>query len=286
MSRFFLFLWEHRQSLLFLLLILLSLAAISLSGENRFNLARQINRTLITPFQMVVSKADYYLSLKQENERLRKNNFVLSLELYHLEQARQQNERLKALLDFSPATPIHFIACRVVSGGIGERANVFIIDKGSRHGIRINLPVLVPKGLVGKIIETDPARSVVQLYTHQDFRVSAMPSGKSERGIAGSASGGRLYLFNIPLRTSITPGDLIVSSGMGGIFPKGIPIGEVAEIEREREMGIKLRARLNPSVNLDKISELFVLADSAFVSPGAGILFETGDSLNLLWSDQ
>ncbi len=286
MSRFFLFLWEHRQSLLFLLLILLSLAAISLSGENRFNLARQINRTLITPFQMVVSKADYYLSLKQENERLRKNNFVLSLELYHLEQARQQNERLKALLDFSPATPIHFIASRVISGGIGERANVFIIDKGSRHGIRINLPVLVPEGLVGKIIETDPARSVVQLYTHQDFRVSAMPSGKTERGIAGSASGGRLYLFNIPLRTSITPGDLIVSSGMGGIFPKGIPIGEVADIEREREMGIKLRARLNPSVNLDKISELFVLADSAFVSPGAGILFETGDSLNLLWSDQ
>ncbi len=286
MSKFFLFLWEHKQSLLFLLLMLLSLVAISLSGENRFNLARRINRTIITPFQMVVSKADYYLSLKKENERLRKNNFVLSLELYRLEQARQQNKRLEKLLDFSPATPIHFIACRVISGGIGERANVFIIDKGTRHGIILNLPVLVPEGLVGKIIEADPSRSVVQLYTHQDFRVSAMPSGKSERGIAGSASGGQLYLLNIPLRTSITAGDVIVSSGMGGIFPKGIPIGEVTNIEREEEMGIKLRALLTPSVNLDKVSELFVLADSAFVSPGAGILFETGDSLNHLWSGQ
>ena len=286
MSKFFLFLWEYKQSLLFLLLMLLSLAAISLSGEHRFHLARRVNRTIITPFQMVVSKADYYISLKKENERLRKNNFVLSLELYRLEQARQQNERLKTLLDFSSQEKIHFIACRVISGGIGERANVFIIDKGTLHGIRPNLPVLVPEGLVGKTIETDPRRSVVQLFSHQDFRVSAMPSGKNERGIAGSTSNGQLYLFNIPLRTSISEGDLIVSSGMGGIFPKGIPIGQVTDVEREEEMGIKLRAQLTPSVDLNKVSELFVLADSAFVSPGAGILFEASDSLNHLWSDQ
>ena len=141
MSKFFLFLWEHKQSLLFLLLMLLSLAAVSLSGEHRFQLARRINRTIITPFQMVVSKAEYYINLKKENERLRKNNFVLSLELYRLEQARQQNERLKNLLDFSSQEEIHFIACRVVSGGIGERANVFIIDKGTQHGIKPNLPL-------------------------------------------------------------------------------------------------------------------------------------------------
>ncbi|MBW7995435.1 MAG: rod shape-determining protein MreC [Candidatus Glassbacteria bacterium] len=286
MSKFFLFLWEHKQSLLFLLLLLLCLAAISLTGRNRFQLARTINRTLITPFQMVVSKADYYISLKKENERLRKNNFVLSLELYRLEQARQQNERLKNLLDFASQTPIHFITCRVISGGIGERSNVFIIDKGNRHGISPNMPVLVPEGLVGKTIETDPGRSVVELYTHQDFRVSAMPSGKTERGIAGSAASGQLYLFNIPLRTSIEVGDLIVSSGMGGIFPKGIPVGVVNDIEREQEMGIKLRARLSASVDLDRVSEVFVLADSAFVSPGSGILFEAHDSLNHLWSDR
>lgn len=286
MSKFFLFLWEHKQSLLFLLLLLLSLAAISLSGKNRFQLARTINRAVITPFQMVVSQADYYINLKNENERLRKNNFVLSLELYRLEQARQQNERLKILLDFASQTPIHFIACRVISGGIGEQPNVFVIDKGSRHGVSPNMPVLVPEGLVGKTIETDPVSSVVQLYTHQDFRVSAMPSGKTERGIAGSAGDGQLYLFNIPLRTSIAPGDLVVSSGMGGIFPKGIPIGTVEDMEREQELGIKLRARLEPSVDLDMVSEVFVLADSAFVAPGTSILFEAQDSLNHLWSDQ
>jgi rod shape-determining protein MreC len=235
---------------------------------------------------MVVSKADYYISLKKENERLRKNNFVLSLELYRLEEAREQNRRLTSLLEFASRSSIHFIACRIVSGGLGERANVFIIDKGKVHGVQTNMPVLVPEGLVGKIIEADSRRSMVQLYTHQDFRISAMASGKAERGIAGSASGGQLYLFNIPLRTSIVTGDLIVSSGMGGIFPKGIPIGKVEDIEREKEMGIKLRARLTPSVDLDKISEVFVLADSAFVAPSAGVLYESEDSLNFLWSEQ
>jgi rod shape-determining protein MreC len=270
MSKFFLFLWDHKQSLLFLLLLLLSLAALSLSGKNRFLAARKINRTLITPFQMVVSKAEYYLNLKKENERLRKNNFVLSLELYRLEDAREQNQRLTSLLDFASRSSIHFIACRIISGGLGERANVYIIDKGTAHGIEPNMPVLVPEGLVGKTIEADSRRSMVQLYTHQDFRTS----------------GGQLYLFNIPLRTSIVAGDLIVSSGMGGIFPKGIPIGTVEDIEREEEMGIKLRARLKPAVDLDKISEVFVLADSAFVSPSAGVLYESEDSLNFLWSEQ
>ena len=70
---------------------------------------------------------------------------------------------------------------------------------------------------------------------------------------------------------------------MGGIFPKGIPIGTVTDLEKEEEMGIKLRARLNPAVNLDQVSEVFVLADTAFVSLDSGLLFEASDSLNRLW---
>ena len=285
MAKFFLFLWDHKQSLIFLLLLLLSLIALSLSGTQRFHLARQINRTIITPFQMAVSQVDYVLRLKKENEGLRKNNFILTLELFHLEEAKKQNQRLERLLDFARRAPIHFIACRVISGGLGEKPEVFIIDKGSLHGLRPNLPVLVPEGLVGKTIEIDPERTVVQLYNHQDFRVSAKPSKGEERGIAGSGPGGELYLFNIPLRTLLKEGELIVSSGMGGIFPKGIPIGTVASVEKDEEMGIKLRARLIPAVDLDKVQEVFVLADSAFVSPTAGELYEATDTLLNLWNE-
>ncbi|HLA39726.1 MAG TPA: rod shape-determining protein MreC, partial [Candidatus Glassbacteria bacterium] len=250
MSKFLLFLWEHKQSVIFLILLLLSLAALSLSGRQRFQMARSINRTIITPFQLVVSKADYFVNLEKESEQLRRNNFTLSLELYRLEEARRQNQRLERLLDFAGREPIHFIACRVVSGGLGEETDIFIIDKGTEQGVVPNLPVIVPEGLVGKTIECDPRRSVVQLYTHQDFRVSAKPANRDERAIAGSGPGGEFYLFNIPLRTGIEVGELIVSSGMGGIFPKGIPIGTVTDLEKEEEMGIKLRARLNPAVNL------------------------------------
>ncbi|MFH1068832.1 MAG: rod shape-determining protein MreC [Candidatus Glassbacteria bacterium] len=283
MSKFLLFLWEHKQSVIFLILLLISLAAISLAGRQRFYLARSINRSIITPFQSVVSRADYYINLEKENDQLRRNNFVLSLELYRMEEARKQNERLERLLEFTSRSSVHFIACRVVSGGLGEESDVFVIDKGTEQGVIPNLPVLVPEGLVGKTIECDSRRSLVQLFTHQDFRVSVKPARKDEREIAGSGPGGELYLYNIPLRTQIQTGDLIVSSGMGGVFPKGIPVGTVAEMEKEEDIGIKLRARLVPSVNLDQVSEVFVLADSTFVSPESGLLFEASDSLNRLW---
>ncbi len=286
MSKFFLFLWEHKKSLLFLLLVLLSLAALSLSSRQRFQLARRINRSVLTPFQSAVSQGDFLLSLKQENEALRRNNFLLSLEIYRLEELEKQNRRLEKLLDFVQRSPVHFIACRVVSGGLGEQAHVFIIDKGTNHGLKPNQPVLVPEGLVGKTVECDPTRSVVQLFTHPDFRVSTKPADKEERAIAGAGPGNQLYLYNIPLRTEIKPGDLIVSTGMGGIFPNGIPVGTVVSLEKEEELGIKQHALLKPAAELDRISEVFVLADSAFIAPGSGQLYQVSDSLNQAWEEQ
>jgi rod shape-determining protein MreC len=284
MSKFFLFLWEHKQNLIFLLLVLFSLLALSLPGDQRFQMARTINRSVLAPFQMVISQADYYLHLKQENESLRKSSFLLALEIYRLEEVKKQNERLERLLDFVQRSPVQFVACRVVSGGLGEKANVFIIDKGSRHGLFRNLPVLVPEGLVGKTIEVDPDWSVVQLYTHPEFRVSVKPSGKEERAIGAIGPERQIYLFNIPPRTRLEVGDLIVSSGMGGVFPKGIPVGTVDELVREENMGTQLRARLLPAVDLDKVSEVLVLIDRKYVTAESDLLFEAQDSLSQLWT--
>ena len=283
MSRFFSFLWEHRQNLLFILLVLISLAALSLSSHRRFYLARRVNRAILAPFQMVIAQADYFLHLKKENEKLLKSNFLLNLELYRLEEIKEQNERLMALLEFSRRSPAHFIACRVISGGLGEKAHIFIIDKGSEHELSGNLPVLVPEGLVGKTVEVDPKRSVVQLYNHPEFRVSVKPRGKEDRAIVGSGPDNEMYMFDIPLRNQLEPGDMIVSSGMGGIFPKGIPVGSIVGLDEEEEMGIKMRAKLEPAVDLKKVSEVFVLIDTLLVSPEGDLLFEARDSLTQLW---
>jgi len=283
MSKFFYFLWKHRQNLIFLLLILISLSALSLSSHRRFYLARKANRLILAPFQLVVAQADYFLRLKKENEELRKNNFLLTLELNRLEEVKKQNRRLEALLDFSRRSPVHFLASRVISGGLGEKPHVFIIDKGSNHGLSSNLPVLVPEGLVGKTVEVDPDRALVQLYSHPEFRVSAKPRGKEDRAIVGSGQDNEMYMFNIPLRNQLEPGDMIVSSGMGGLFPKGIPIGRIIELEEEEEMRIEMRAKMEPAVNLDQVYEVFVLVDTAFVSPGGDLMFETTDSLSQLW---
>jgi rod shape-determining protein MreC len=286
MFKFFQFLWEHRQNILFLLLVLLSLSALSMSSRQRFQIARSINRSVLTPLQIVSARVDYYVHLKQENESLRKSSFLLALEVYRLEEVKRQNERLESLLGFVQRAPVEFVACRVVSGGLGESANIFVIDKGSNHGLTVNLPVLVPEGLVGKTIEVDSRSTVVQLYTHPDFRISVKPSGKEERMIAGAGPGGQLSLYNVPIRSNLENGDLIVSSGMGGIFPKGIPVGRVVDLKREEERGIQMRAELDPVVVLDRVSEVIVLIDRDFVSPEGDLMFEAADSLTNLWNGQ
>lgn len=286
MFKFFQFLWEHRQNILFLLLVLLSLSALSMSSRQRFQMARSINRSVLTPLQMVSARVDYYIHLKQENESLRKSSFLMALEVYRLEEVKRQNERLESLLGFVQRAPVEFVACRVISGGLGESANIFVIDKGSNHGLTVNLPVLVPEGMVGKTIEVDSRSAVVQLYTHPDFRISVKPSGKEERMIAGAGPNGQLSLYNIPIRSNLEKGDLIVSSGMGGIFPKGIPVGRVVDLKREEERGIQMRAELDPVVVLDRVSEVIVLIDRDFVSPEGDLMFEAADSLTNLWNGQ
>jgi rod shape-determining protein MreC len=107
-----------------------------------------------------------------------------------------------------------------------------VLSAGSRDGVRPFSPVVSPEGIVGMVNTVDPTMSIAILWTHPDFRVSAMTADGTAFGIVASHLGGGperylLEMRGVPLRSTLEPGTLILSSGLGGVYPRGIPIGTV-----------------------------------------------------------
>lgn len=143
-----------------------------------------------------------------------------------------ENDRLRKLIGLGARLRWGFVPAEALhSRGIRDESTV-ILSAGSRAGVARLSPVIAPEGLVGVVDAVDPTMSHAMLWTHPDFRVSAMSADASAFGIAqahlASATGGYLLeLRGVPFRANLKPGALIVSSGLGGVWPRGIPVGVV-----------------------------------------------------------
>lgn len=146
----------------------------------------------------------------------------------------QENERLRRLIGLGARLKWGFVPAEALHGrGIRDESTV-ILSAGSLAGVARLSPVVAPEGLVGVVDGVDPTMSHAMLWTHPDFRVSAMSADASAFGIAqahlASATGGYLIeLRGVPFRANLKPGALIVSAGLGGVWPRGIPVGTVLQ---------------------------------------------------------
>lgn len=198
---------------------------------------------------------DQYRQLRVENQELR-------LRVQHGEEALRENERLRRLLAWQPRSPWKVRLARVV---LREPANWWRsveIDLGSRDGVVSDSPVLTPEGLVGRIGAVSMTRSQVLLVGDPNCRVSALiENGRRDLGILGVSSPlleGLVELNYLPHSVEVQPGQNVVTSGLGGVYPKGIPIGKVVDV-RAVDYGLYSQARVKLAANLSGIEEVWVL---------------------------
>ena len=151
--------------------------------------------------------------LQEENERLRIRNV-------ELEEAALTAERLQST------------AARIISGSTDSWSSTVIIDKGTSSGIAVGMPVCDANGAIGQVVECGPSTSTVRLITDEGSGVSAMVQSSRAQGMVEGTATGQLRLTLIRVEQSIEVGDVVVTSGLGGVFPKGLPIGEVIAVER------------------------------------------------------
>lgn len=149
-----------------------------------------------------------------------------------------ENRTLRSLLEIQERAGPGYLPATVMRPGTPGSESMFLIDLGARDGVVSGSPVVSPSGLVGVIREVRERSSVGIDWSHPEFRASAMVADGSVYGLAQSRQGrfreeDRLLLNGIPFNETVAPGALVVTSNLGGVFPRGIPIGEVESLADE-----------------------------------------------------
>lgn len=249
-----------RAELVAIVLVAIALVLLALPERVQEGLGRGANRVVLLPFAHVQSTFGGYLRLRDENARLRERLQAARLELAAAEVARRQNRELQRLLGFVDAQPVELQAARIIHRNFGAIPTTLSLDVGRRDGVIENLPVVTDGGLVGKTVSVGQATTQVMAYSHPEFSASALLLGGDhlEFGIVRPTPTGELRLF-LPLRSVSGPGDRIVTSGYGGTFPRGIPIGEVDRIEQDQRLGLQKIDLVRPVVDLSRVTLVFVL---------------------------
>jgi rod shape-determining protein MreC len=211
---------------------MLALVARGLPQNLRDPVASSMRRTFLAPLVMLQERAEASRrSLILDNTRTAIRDSV-ALRAMTVTSLENENDRLRQLIGLGARLKWGFIPAEAIHGRGVRDVTTMTLTAGSNAGVRRLSPVISPEGVVGMVSNVDPTMSEAMIWTHPDFRVSAMSEDGSAFGIvqahAASATTGYLMeLRGIPFRSTLKPGALVVSSGLGGVWPRGIPIGRV-----------------------------------------------------------
>jgi len=198
------------------------------------------------------------LFVYSENEQLKKRVAQMESSLISLDELAEENLRLRALLEFKQKTIGDPLPARVIGRDVTQFGNWLLLDKGSRDGIHPDMAVVSENGVVGKVIEVGAKSARAILLTDLDARAAAVVQRTRVVGLVAGDGGRELSMNFIDLLADIQVGDVVLSSGMGEVYPKGFPIGHVQSIERD-SAGLHLTARLKPSAHFSTLEEVLCL---------------------------
>lgn len=198
------------------------------------------------------------IDLKKENDALRQHIAKLEGENTRLREKGRLADRLRGLLDFKEHTRLDTIAATVIGRKPTQWFETIIINKGSADGVKIDMGVIVPQGIVGKVIHASRHFSQVLLASDRNSAVSATVQRTREQGIVQGADGGVARLKYFPHDAGIEVGDLLVTTGLEGSFSKGLKIGRVEQI-LGRKKELFLRIELSFGIDLDSVEEVLVI---------------------------
>ncbi|TVP46448.1 MAG: rod shape-determining protein MreC [Gemmatimonadales bacterium] len=174
-----------------------------------------------------------------------------------------ENARLRSLLELKERTGPAFVSASAIRPGTRGSESMFLLDVGSEHGVSVNDPVVAAEGLVGLVREVGPRSSLALDWTHPDFAVMAMSLDGEVLGIVEARTGAfreqdRLVLDGIPFYTSLEPGLVLVTSGQGAVFPRGIRVGTVLSLA-ETEAGWRRGYWVEPAVRVGSVTHVLVI---------------------------
>jgi rod shape-determining protein MreC len=262
------------------IVIVLLAAAVVLINTRPIDAPRDIVTRLTLPLQQLLREAGNELrsatgavgdttTLRERNEQLEQTIAQLTVENLRLKEVEAENVRLRSLLQFRDVNPSYTykggqVVGRIVANEPSNIVHSILIDIGSNNGIEPGMPVVTERGLVGRVTEVYRNAARVLLITDSSSNVNAMLQNTRLRGILRGRTNQSPILDYLPQDQSILVGDIVVTSGEGGRFPTGIPVGQVIEVE-QNDVEMFQQAIVRTTVDFDTLETVLVVTN--FVSP-------------------
>ena len=228
--------------------------------------------TLIVPFQRaaawasagingVVNECNELLHIHEQNKQLRSEVEQLRVQNVQANEYVEENIRLRNLLGYkNKASHFDLLPARVIGREVATWSSIIVIDRGSYDGIKNEMPVITDYGLVGCISEAGPYSSKVELITDPRVAVGTLVQRSRLAGIIEGNLNDAEHprMINLPLTADVTSGDVIITSGLRSIYPKGLIVGNVKEVKND-EGGLLKHAIINTAVDFQKLEDVLVI---------------------------
>jgi rod shape-determining protein MreC len=264
---------KNRQLSILLILALLLLAGV-LDYLGYLSPARNLAQTALLPLQSAVSETAQELSaqyqttadiraLQAKNAELEALTNELMVENVRLREVERENELLRQLLNYTRNNPQFTYETTIIKGrSIGfDPTNLLYfvyVDVGARNGVAKGMPVVTDRGLVGRVTAVGPNSAQVLMLIDPASAVNAIVQQSRATGVVRGNIDGTLTLDRIPPNETVNPGDIVLTSGLGGNFPDKLVIGQVTEVI-QRDQDMFQQARIRPTVDFGKLETMLII---------------------------
>jgi rod shape-determining protein MreC len=258
----------------FVIACTLSLSMMLLERHAQARVAWFVQHTLLAPFEAAAGWVDHSVGVYWENEQLRKRLVETQIDVDAMRAERLENVRLRRLLNLEERQPYSLVAAFVVGRSLDRLGGSLTLDKGTSDGVVVNLAVITPDGLVGRVERSNGHAARVLTLLHHDCAVAARIERSRVDGVLQWEFGTQpvLNLRYISSQEDVKVGDRVVTSGLGGIFPQGIRIGTVSRVGLEPN-GLMKEIVVHPAVDFRSVEEVLVYVPSALHGTSPGELF-------------
>lgn len=264
--------FRRRQDIIILLVLLvitLSILLTNLREKSSLNFIEKAIVGALAPFQdavgwtaarasMVWDDYIHLVNVRQENKELKLRARRLAFENSLLVEKLKFYRRLDKLLTFPMLDTTRFEAARVIGRDTTDRVKLITINKGEKNGVGKDMPVVTHRGLVGRVISSSWGAAKVLLITDVRSAIDGIMQKSRDSVVIVGANSPLLEAKYLAVGADVKDGDRVISSGLGGVFPKGLVIGELTNVRIQRD-SLFLSARLEPMADLNKLEEVLVL---------------------------
>lgn len=223
-----------------------------------------------TPFEGVSRWVGGLSVSRDEVATLRSQNLEMRGQLAQLAEATAENERLRGLLKLPAAIRAKSVAARVVGRPTDSWEGSILIDRGSADGVTTGTPVMAAQGLIGQVVVSSVHSAKVRLITDQGSGVAVLVQSTRATGVVHGSVEGRLSLDYLDPKSPVKPGDVLVTSGLGGAYPKGLVVGDVSKATTDAA-GLFPHVEVTSRVPIDALEEVIVLVGEQPQEPLGGV---------------